>query len=89
MVNTASWPIKTVDVIGLTLDTENVRLRSVDPYESDILAYLYEYEDAMGLATQISQDGYFDNDLPIVVPEGKRSVVVEGNRRVSCPERTC
>ena len=83
MVNTLSWPITEVDLISLALDTENVRLRSVEPYEADILAYLFEYEDALGLATEIVEDGFFDNDLPIVVREGKKLVVLEGNRRIS------
>lgn len=83
MVNTVSWPIRTVEIVSLSLDTENVRLRSVQPYEAEILAYLYEYEDALGLATEIVQDGLFDHDLPIVAREGKKLIVLEGNRRIS------
>jgi hypothetical protein len=83
MVNTSTWPIKTLDVHSLTLDPENVRLRSVQPYESDILAYLFEYEDSLGLATEIAHDGFFDNDLPIVIRDERKIVVLEGNRRIS------
>lgn len=83
MVNSRLWPIKTVDVVNLSLDTENVRLRSVDPYESDVILYLYEYEDVLSLANQITHDGFFDNDLPIVFGDGKKLVVLEGNRRIA------
>lgn len=83
MANTASWPINTLDVQSLALDTENIRLRSVKPYESDILAYLYEYEEVFALATEIARDGFFDHDLPIVVRDGKNVIVLEGNRRIS------
>jgi len=81
--STKSWPIKLVDVIGLSLDTENVRLQGVSPYEEDILRYIFEYEKALVLAQEIVADGFFDNDLPIVVQENQKYVVLEGNRRVS------
>lgn len=83
MASTARWPIKTVEIMDVSLDTDNVRLRSVEPYEADTLAYLFEYEDAFELASEIVQDGFFDNDLPIVVKEDGKLIVLEGNRRIS------
>ncbi len=37
----------------------------------------------MGAARLILRDGYFDNEIPIVVVESSQFIVLEGNRRVS------
>lgn len=83
MPSSSEWPIERFPVVGLTLDTKNVRLRGVDPYEADILAYMFDFESAMSLAKAIVAEGYFDNDLPIVTGSGTKTIVLEGNRRIS------
>jgi hypothetical protein len=75
-------PIRTVAVDELTLDLENYRIpvRSTD--ENAALNYLYAEEEVYETARLIIRDGYFDNEVPIVVKDGSTYVVLEGNRRV-------
>ncbi|MGO4783813.1 hypothetical protein [Cryobacterium sp. W22_MBD10_FK3] len=67
----------------LVPDPENVRIKGVQPDERATIAYLYASEGVLELAREISQDGYFDNDLPIATLVEGRLIVLEGNRRVS------
>ena len=45
--------------------------------------YLFEAHDALEVARMILRGGYFDNEIPLVVPEGGRYVLLEGNRRLA------
>jgi hypothetical protein len=83
MASTPKWPITTIEVMDVSLDPKNVRLRSVERFQADILAYLYEYENVLQLVSDIVKDGFFENDLPIVVKEDGRLIVLEGNRRIA------
>lgn len=75
--------IEHVSVIDISLDPDNVRLRGVEPYEADILDYLYQFENVYDLAREIALTGLFAHDLPIVTRENGKLVVLEGNRRVA------
>lgn len=76
-------PIVEVNVEDLRLDLANYRIPSRRDDEAAALNYLYAEEDVLGAAKLILRDGYFDNEVPIVVDERGAYVVLEGNRRVS------
>ncbi len=76
-------PIIEVGVADLRLDLENYRIPTQRDDEAAALKYLFASEDVMGAARLILRDGYFDNEVPIVMASGSDYVVLEGNRRVS------
>lgn len=81
-------PIVEVDLDGLLLDLENYRIPTRRDDEAGALKYLFASEDVLGAARLIIRDGYFDNEVPIVIAgtseaDSRAYVVLEGNRRVS------
>lgn len=77
-------PIVEADVDDLVLDLDNYRIPTRPEDESAALNYLFAEEDVLGAAKLILRDGYFDNEVPIVIETGAaKYVVLEGNRRVS------
>ncbi len=86
-------PIVPVAVTDLFLDLENYRIPVRPDDEVAALAFLIAAEDVLTMVRQLLRDGYFDNEVPVVVEElvaikGKKKpvkkfVVLEGNRRVS------
>jgi hypothetical protein len=78
------WPIEDAELEELDLDLRNVRiLDSGSLDQSAIASYMVEAQDVVDLARDILRDGYLDNELPVVVDENGRRVVLEGNRRVT------
>ena len=79
------WPTTRVDVVSLSLDEQNVRLDlgSKTPSQDALIEDLFFNQSANDLARSIAAEGFFPNDPPIVVEEGKRLIVLEGNRRVA------
>ncbi|MBS1674410.1 MAG: hypothetical protein JSS74_10645 [Actinobacteria bacterium] len=81
-------PMVEVDLEGLLLDLDNYRIPTHRDDEAGALKYLFASEDVLGAARLIIREGYFDNEVPIVIsapPIGTspRYTVLEGNRRVS------
>lgn len=76
-------PIIEVDVDKLRLDLENYRIPIAPEDEGAALNYLFASEDVLDQIKLFLRDGYFDNEVPIVVKENGQYVVLEGNRRVS------
>lgn len=79
-------PMIMVDISDLLLDLDNYRIPMKPEDEAGALRYLFASEDALGAATSILRDGYFDNEVPIVLEDPRSSgryLVLEGNRRVS------
>jgi hypothetical protein len=77
-------PIVDARIDDLCLDLDNYRIPTRRDNEAAALRYLFESEDVMEAALLILRDGYFDNEVPIVIDDGRRGyVVLEGNRRVS------
>lgn len=81
-------PMVEVDLDRLELDLENYRIPTRRDDEAGALKYLFASEDVLSAARLIIRDGYFDNEVPIVIsapPAGNvaRYTVLEGNRRVS------
>jgi len=78
------WPIEDAELDELDLDLRNVRILDAGSLDqSAIASYMVEAEDVLDLARDILRDGYLDNELPVVVDENARRVVLEGNRRVT------
>ncbi|MGL4177537.1 MAG: hypothetical protein ACRCSN_15835 [Dermatophilaceae bacterium] len=77
-------PMVEPDIDNLRLDLENYRIPTRPDDEGAALNYLYAEEDVLGAARMILRDGYFDNEVPIVIEETPGVYrVLEGNRRVS------
>ena len=81
-------PIKTVvpvPVDRLVLDYRNPRLIHLEETaaDEDIIAQLYRAEDLGELLQSIASNGYLDIEPLIVLAEGDRLVVLEGNRRLA------
>ena len=81
-------PIVDVDLNGLLLDLDNYRIPTHRDDEAAALKYLFASEDVLGAARLILRDGYFDNEVPIVISSRGKSdkppyIVLEGNRRIS------
>ncbi|WHP16618.1 hypothetical protein [Cellulomonas sp. ES6] len=76
-------PMDQVPVKDLALDLDNYRVPIRPEDEAAALNYLFAEEDVLEAATLILREGYFDNEVPIVVQENGTHVVLEGNRRVS------
>ncbi|NYG57841.1 hypothetical protein BJ980_000764 [Nocardioides daedukensis] len=76
-------PMVEVNVEDLLLDLANYRIPTRPDDEAAALNYLYAEEDVLGAAKLILRDGYFDNEVPIVIEDDRAFVVLEGNRRVS------
>lgn len=77
------WPIEDAKLSELDLDLYNVRIPAEGLDEPAIIGYLMEAADLLDLIGGILRDGYIDNELPIVVLENGRFVVLEGNRRIA------
>jgi hypothetical protein len=80
---TGRWPIISVDLDDLVLDVDNVRLAIDGLDEAGIATYMVEAEDLIGLVRDLLRDTYIDNELPIVIAQGDKHVVMEANRRVA------
>lgn len=76
-------PIREVAVDKLRLDLKNYRIPVAPDDEAAALNYLFASEDVLGQIKLLLRDGYFDNEVPVVVLEEGEYVVLEGNRRVS------
>lgn len=75
-------PIK---IGSLRFDSKNTRIPPDRRTEDQrmLLHALLEHEDVAGLASSISKLGLFPNERLVVVPSGRRFIVLEGNRRLA------
>ncbi len=85
MLDTASWPRKTLRVVDeLHLDPKNVRLESASAaVEADIVEDLFDNEGALDLVDAIAKIGYLTHEIPVVILQRGKYIVVEGNRRLA------
>uniref|UniRef100_UPI002620FC50 ParB N-terminal domain-containing protein n=1 Tax=uncultured Aquimonas sp. TaxID=385483 RepID=UPI002620FC50 len=77
--------ITQIPVANLTLDSLNPRLPEhlINASEAEIIRHLRDGEALSELAQSFADNGYFETDPLVVVNEGDRKVVVEGNRRLA------
>ncbi len=83
VLNTANWQTKTIKVTSLNLDENNIRLENASPSQDAVIQDLFTNYKAFDLLKSILQFGLFNHELPIIVNEGNKSVVLEGNRRIA------
>lgn len=85
MAGYGDWKERTFSVTSLHLDPLNPRIpESGEPLgERELIADLVHHDKVYELAKSIVQNGYFPGEAIICVDEGKRRLVVEGNRRVA------
>lgn len=76
---------KAISITQLTLDRENPRFSAIRlETESEIIRYLINFEELGTLISSILQQGFIElGDRLIVLPDGKKYVVLEGNRRLA------
>jgi hypothetical protein len=76
---------KTVSVGSLLFDSRNTRIpanrRSVE--QRALLHELVQHEEVRELAASIAKLGLFPNERLVVMPEDRRYIVLEGNRRLA------
>lgn len=76
-------PIVEVSLDDVQLDLDNYRIPVRPNDEAAAMDHLFTSEKVLDQARMILRDGYFDNEVPIVVEEGGKYVALEGNRRLS------
>lgn len=76
------WKEQKIKVDDLVLDPKNIRLGTEYSSPDEIINDLFINEDAMDILENITQNGYFPDEPPVVVKEKGEFVVLEGNRRV-------
>lgn len=78
------WARQRARVTELFLDPENIRLDfPVTPSPQSLINDLFLNEDALQVLESIALHGFFPDELPVVVKEKGKLVVIEGNRRVA------
>ena len=79
--------IQPMNTSELTFDLENPRLAEFNlpqkPEEADIIQVLWEMMDVRELVLSIAASGFFQNEPLIVIQEGDKNIVIEGNRRLA------
>lgn len=83
MVKVINWKTDTVKVVNVELDPKNVRLDINGPSQDAIIQDLFKNENAIQIVDSIAQNGFFNQELPIITKEDGKWVVLEGNRRLS------
>lgn len=76
------WKEQKLSIASLLLDTKNIRLGTVHGTQDEIINDLFINEDAMVILENIAKNGYFPDEPPVVIKEGGKYTVLEGNRRV-------
>lgn len=78
-----NWQRERQKVVNLSLDPENIRLEIDNQAQDAIIADLFVNEKAFDILKSIAQYGWLPDETPVVVKEGHKYLVIEGNRRVA------
>ena len=84
-----NWPTEHISSDKILLDADNIRLTVKGKVTQDsvtqdsLLADLFNYENAMELVTSIAENGVFQDELPVVIEQNSKYIVIEGNRRIA------
>jgi len=71
-------------VSDLFLDPENIRLQvEVKSPQQSLINDLFLNENAMQVLESIANNGFFPDEIPVVVKENGKCFTIEGNRRVA------
>lgn len=79
----AKWKRETKNVVDLYLDPNNIRLDIDNNSQDAIIIDLFVNENAMQVLKSISENGFFPDELPIIICEKGKNIVIEGNRRIA------
>jgi len=84
-MNYSTWEEKNMSVNNILLDPRNPRIPpTVEPFDQrSLLAELILHDKVHDLAQNIANNGYYPVESLIVVKEGGKTVVIEGNRRLA------
>lgn len=82
-VDYSKWKRSTFKVTSLNLDVDNIRLDIAGSSSDEIITDLFINENAFQIVKSIVEDGFFPDELPIVIKEKGKWIVVEGNRRLA------
>lgn len=77
------WLIKEVKIQNVFLDPQNIRIPISLSSQNALIQDLFSNEDAFELVKSIAQYGLFPDELPIIIEEKNKMVVLEGNRRIA------
>lgn len=84
MQNYDNWARRKESITDLFLDLENIRLQVEGKTSQNALINdLFLNEDAMQILESIATNGFFPDEVPVVIKEDKKLVVIDGNRRVA------
>lgn len=78
----ADWTEKGIALHQLLLDEENIRLDIENKTQDAVIADLFVNEDAMQILESIYKNGLFPDEIPVVIKQDSKYVVIDGNRRV-------
>ncbi|MFA5047873.1 MAG: ParB/Srx family N-terminal domain-containing protein [Patescibacteria group bacterium] len=82
--NYDKWPKQKVALTNLFLDPENIRLDiEVKSSQEALINDLFANENAMQVLESIAVNGFFPDEIPVVIKEDKKFIVIDGNRRVA------
>lgn len=82
--NYEKWSKQKVKITDLFLDSKNIRLDiGIELSQDALINDLFLNEDAMQVLKSIAINGFFPDEIPVVVKENNKFIVLEGNRRVA------
>ena len=84
LINSDSWKSEFLSLRSLRFHPKNPRFPEIaeGASERQIIEVLCERGDVLSLAKNIAEKGYLRNERLIVVKDGSKSIVYEGNRRL-------
>jgi len=78
------WPRQKIALTDLFLDPENIRLEiDIQSSQEALINDLFANENAMQVLESIATNGFFPDEIPVVVREDNKVVVIDGNRRIA------
>lgn len=79
------FEVKTLPIGKLSLDVKNPRLPEDGKIstQDELVEYVARWYESISIARSIAAHGFFQSEPLIAVVEGRRHVVVEGNRRLA------
>lgn len=75
------WPAKELLLHQLLLDEENIRLDLKTKTQDAVIADLFVNEKAMQILESIHKNGLFPDEIPVVIKQKAKYVIIDGNRR--------
>lgn len=78
-----NWTRRKQKIVNLELDPDNVRLEIDDLSQDAIIKDLYKNEKAFDVLRSIVDYGWLPDEIPVVIDEDGKTLVIEGNRRIA------